>query len=214
MSFYGKATKEQIKERAKLGGQTSKLRSEQNKKLYYNNPKLCKQCGNIILYEKKNNNFCNRSCSATFNNLISNHPNGYKCEYETVGYEKPCEYCGKILKRSRKIKSTAHVFCCIKHQFLYLAEQKIKNKQPISSGALRRYLIYVRGHKCEGENCGLSIWMGKPIPLDVHHIDGDANNNDPENLKLLCKNCHGLTDNYGAKNIGNCTRKPYYKKRT
>lgn len=59
-------------------------------------------------------------------------------------------------------------------------------------------LIQLRGHKCE--NCQLSEWLGQPITLQVHHIDGDRSNNNFENLQLLCPNCHSLTDNYCKKN--------------
>lgn len=44
--------------------------------------------------------------------------------------------------------------------------------------------------------CGLSMWRGKPIVLQLHHIDGDHHNNSLENLQLLCPNCHSQTDNY------------------
>ena len=29
---------------------------------------------------------------------------------------------------------------------------------------------------------------------DIHHIDGNPRNNKPENLKLLCQNCHRTED--------------------
>jgi len=44
--------------------------------------------------------------------------------------------------------------------------------------------------------CGLSEWMGKVIPLEIHHINGKNTDNRLENLMLLCPNCHALTDNY------------------
>lgn len=43
-------------------------------------------------------------------------------------------------------------------------------------------------------------------PLNVDHIDGDALNNRPENLRTLCPNCHSLTSNYRSLNIGKSTR--------
>lgn len=40
-----------------------------NKKSQYNkNPKTCKECGKKIPFDKKENSFCNNSCSATYNN--------------------------------------------------------------------------------------------------------------------------------------------------
>ncbi len=44
---------------------------------------------------------------------------------------------------------------------------------------------------CEGTD-----WLGKPIPLALDHIDGDRLNNNVENLRILCYNCHGQTDTF------------------
>ena len=55
-------------------------------------------------------------------------------------------------------------------------------------------LIHLRGRKCE--NCGLEEWLGQPINLEIHHIDGDRLNNDLSNLILLCPNCHSYTSNF------------------
>jgi hypothetical protein len=54
-------------------------------------------------------------------------------------------------------------------------------------------------HQCE--RCENSIWLNNPIPLELHHLDGNRYNNSLRNLMLLCPNCHALTDNYRAKNI-------------
>lgn len=53
--------------------------------------------------------------------------------------------------------------------------------------------------KCEC--CGNSEWMGQPITLELHHIDGNRQNNSLENLRLLCPNCHSITDNFKSKKI-------------
>ena len=49
------------------------------------------------------------------------------------------------------------------------------------------------------ECCKLSEWMGKPIPLELHHKDGNHYNNDLSNLEILCPNCHAQTDNYSRR---------------
>jgi hypothetical protein len=46
----------------------------------------------------------------------------------------------------------------------------------------RARLIRRRGPRCE--RCGA------PPPLELHHLDANAANDDPENLRLLCLACH------------------------
>ena len=75
----------------------------------------------------------------------------------------------------------------------------------IKTGTATNALINLRGHVCEC--CGNIEWLGKPIPLQVHHIDGDGINNDLGNLQLLCPNCHALTDNFCGKNQKNNEKK-------
>ncbi|GLV91584.1 MULTISPECIES: HNH endonuclease [Streptomyces] len=51
--------------------------------------------------------------------------------------------------------------------------------------------------------CGIeAVWQGRPLPLEVDHIDGDWRNNQPENLRLLCPNCHSTTDTYRGRAKG------------
>ena len=52
-------------------------------------------------------------------------------------------------------------------------------------------------------SCNSAEWLGKPIPLELEHIDGNCRNNTLENLTLLCPNCHAFTSTYRGKNIGN-----------
>lgn len=56
----------------------------------------------------------------------------------------------------------------------------------------------LKEHKCE--KCGRTEWEGEPIPLELHHINGDRSDNRLENIQLLCPNCHALTDNYCGRN--------------
>jgi RNA polymerase subunit RPABC4/transcription elongation factor Spt4 len=49
------------------------------------------------------------------------------------------------------------------------------------------------------EECGLSEWRGEPLALELHHINGDRNDNRVENLQLICPNCHSITPNWGGR---------------
>lgn len=74
------------------------------------------------------------------------------------------------------------------------------------SGTIRDFLFDECDNKCV--ECQWSVvnpHTGK-IPLQVHHIDGDALNCKRINLKLLCPNCHSLTPNFGSQNK-RCKRK-------
>jgi hypothetical protein len=72
-------------------------------------------------------------------------------------------------------------------------------------------ILKERGHRCE--NCGLTEWQGLTIKLELHHVDGDADNNSRENLQLLCLNCHALTPTFRGKNRANgVSRRKIYRK--
>ncbi len=72
----------------------------------------------------------------------------------------------------------------------------------VNSTRLREKLIE-EGYKDERcEQCRHTTWQGRPIPLELDHVDGDRTNNHLGNLRLLCPNCHALTPTYRGRNIG------------
>ena len=85
--------------------------------------------------------------------------------------------------------------------------ERFRNGVVIKSSQAINALIFLRGRCCE--QCGETKWLDVPIPLEVHHVDGDPLNNEMDNLKLLCPNCHACTDNYRGKNTNKVTRKIY-----
>ena len=55
------------------------------------------------------------------------------------------------------------------------------------------------------EECGIRDWLGRPLSLELHHVNGDGKDHRLENLQLLCPNCHSQTDTWGGKNRGRLT---------
>ena len=83
----------------------------------------------------------------------------------------------------------------MKNKFDY---DRFKDGSAIKAANAKDAIIFLRGHQCEC--CKNTEWLGKKIPLEIHHIDGNNMNNTIENLQLLCPNCHAQTDNYRNKN--------------
>ena len=103
------------------------------------------------------------------------------CKYEEV----ECSYCGKKFKRlkSKLDKSKTGFVYCSKE-----CGNRHKNSLLINikdSTDYRRNAFLTYPHKCY--ICG---YEEDERILEVHHVDENRNNNDIDNLKILCPNCH------------------------
>ena len=90
--------------------------------------------------------------------------------------------------KGRKIKSASY-------QKAPIQQVLIENSPHTNSGKLRVRLIKegLKENKCEVCGCTES--------LELHHINGNHQDNRLENLQILCANCHRKTDNFRGKGI-------------
>lgn len=176
----------------KLGWIASKkYRDQKYKKIrddYESNPKKCNFCGKILDWNHRRRKHCNLSCS-------SKSRVRKRRRIKTV--HNTCPQCGKPTLYNK--------WCSKECQSIYIFRQNRELGQPLGKTAIRKYLLLTRDYVCE--QCGNHEWINEnriyvPITLEVHHIDGNHNNNEERNLKLICPNCHSITDNYKSKNNG------------
>ena len=72
----------------------------------------------------------------------------------------------------------------------------------VQSHILKQKLIRdgIKENKCE--ICGVSIWQGIQLPLELHHKNGNHFDNNIDNLQILCPNCHSIQEGNAGANAG------------
>ena len=110
-----------------------------------------------------------------------------------------CKQCGKEFKPKHKTSQFCSKDCMIKyHHNEKMKQVEENNGIGCDWRQIKKYIIETRGHRCE--ICGEENWMGSLIPLVLDHINGRANDNRLENLRLVCCNCDAQLPTYKSKN--------------
>jgi hypothetical protein len=182
-----------IKRRMKENGLKSKF------KILKKEDVICLNCEKIFIALKGHNRkFCSSSCSTTFNNFKKNENDSKRYRKEkNIGICLNCK--NDIIKSDSR---TIAKYCSNKCQMIFQMNLRIESGKA-STETIKKYLIINYGNKCmECGWCEFNKASGK-VPIELEHIDGNSENNNLDNLKLLCPNCHSLTPTYKALNIGN-----------
>ena len=66
-------------------------------------------------------------------------------------------------------------------------------------GAIRDYLYERQNYKCA--ICSIeNNWCGQQLNFVLDHIDGDASNSTPDNVRLVCPNCDSQLPTFKSRN--------------
>ncbi len=120
-----------------------------------------------------------------------------------------CLTCGATCRR--KTNKYCSNRCQIDYQYQeairkWLSGEITLGSQVKQSSHIRRFLLEQANNRCPRCGWGEVHPVTRNVPLEINHIDGDATNNNPSNLELLCPNCHSLTPNFRNLNKGKSTR--------
>jgi hypothetical protein len=155
----------------------------------------CKFC------KKDTNNprFCNRSCAAKFNN--KKYP-------KRKAAKNFCRSCKTQIDSDKKYCNQT---CQWNYQFETETKHRVESGLVSNASTLKNYLSRLFGYQCViCKNNGKHL--GKPLSLQLDHIDGNSDNNKPLNLRLLCPNCHSQTETFTTRQKKDTKRNRYLRK--
>ncbi len=150
---------------------------------------ICLECNSQFSFPKiskaRSRKYCSLKCSGLYTSKIKRQ----KIKIPNAS----CAYCDVKFYRSpsalKDTKNGLH-FCNYKHKSLaqtinydgkaLLPREYDKPSKDYRSIAFRNY----------ERKCSKCLYETYPEILEVHHKDRDRNNNLPDNLEILCPNCH------------------------
>jgi hypothetical protein len=122
-----------------------------------------------------------------------------KCGYNNCG-------CSKYLKQRIALFNidVSHIKqkTNLKNDFIKykLEDILVNDSNYVSMVCLKKRLVKELQWKETCSVCNLSEWLGKPMPLEIDHINGIHTDNTITNIRFICPSCHAQTDTYKGKN--------------
>ena len=169
---------------------------------------ICENCRKEHDGSYASGRFCGKECAKGFSTKSNRKEINKKVSITLGGTGelkirfKNCLVCGTQLKQgARKFCSDVCNSSYIKEQYNLRVETNKKFIDSVSNTKRpKQYLIEKYGHQCM--ICKNTEWLGRPIPLVFDHIDGDSDNWNLNNCRIICHNCNAQTPTFSGKNVG------------
>lgn len=160
---------------------------------------ICENCNVLHSGSYGSGRFCSSKCARSFSTKSKRKEINIKVSEKLKGrpasnpFKKGYDRRRAIwtIEQKNKLSNT--------QKLIYLKKLEKTNFENLPLGSIYNKLLLEQNNKCL--HCGLSEWLDKPIKLELDHIDGNNRNNIRENVRLLCPNCHSLTENFRGRNI-------------
>lgn len=154
----------------------------------------CENCNSEMAVKYGSGRFCSNKCARGFST---------KSKRSEINEKVSNSLKGKITSdETRKLLKEAWVRGCydkVVYPKADIADILIENST-FSGNYIKNRLFEAGLKEYECEECYISFYNGKPITLQIHHINGNNKDQRIENLSILCPNCHSQTNNYAGKN--------------
>jgi 5-methylcytosine-specific restriction endonuclease McrA len=146
--------------------------------------------------------FCSISCARSYSSLLKRNEINEKVSKKMKGRKSP-NSIGFTNEQRKKGQETR------KKNSILNKIYKLKNYtfDQLSKRLKREKIREEQNNKCL--ICNLSIWNNKSILLELDHIDGNKKNNNRQNLRMICPNCHSQTKTYKSRNMSEVIKKKW-----
>ena len=170
---------------------------------------LCEKCSSAHNGDYGSGRFCSKTCARSFSTYTKRSQINQVVKLKAQGRPSPLR--GRTQTTEHVQKRTARSPESIEQA--RVKTQKLREDRYLNAAFDDLHILQKKKRVLEEQNgacnkCGITNWLGNYLPLELEHKDGNNQNNDRNNLEVLCPNCHSQTPTWRkAKQPGKKTRK-------